>query len=282
MRYQFNKNISEIHTRINYDLFKNLEDCRKIFQEDIIKKVKEIRDNLLKNFDICKMKKNAKISEITDIIFSEKDKTIFEITKDFTKVFVMETNNKIEKFLEINLSEELMNQNKDIVKLKDIIKRISSLFEDFLEFKIPKHNTLNEHIKDIILDENNDYDEVIYFMNKKLEKRISKLNDSELDCTKNDILVESYFLLLLKTYEQETQFLKKIMKDYEEESIKYIFYEDIELKLNEMNELFEKKFGENNFTNLTMSIKDNFKIDNFDNISNILNKIINEPIIFDK
>ena len=209
--YQFNKNISEIHTRINYDLFKNLEDYRKRFQEDIIKKVKEIRDNLLKNFDICKMKKNAKISEITDIIFSEKDKTTFEITKDFTKVFVMETNNKIEKFLEINLSEELMNQNKDIVKLKDILKRISSLFEDFLEFKIPKHNTLNEHIKDIILDENNDYDEVIYFINKKLEKRISKLNDSELDCTKNDILVESYFLLLLKTYEQETQFLKTII-----------------------------------------------------------------------
>ena len=86
----------------------------------------------------------------------------------------------------------------------------------------------------------------------------------------------------MKTYEQETQFLKKIMKDYEKESIKYIFYEDIELKLNEMNELFENKFGENNFTNLTMSIKDNFKIDNFDNISNILNKIINEPIIFDK
>ena len=81
-----------------------------------------------------------------------------------------------------------MNQNKDIDKLKDILKRNSYLLEDFLEFKMPKHNTLNEHIKDIISDANNDYDEIIYLINKKLEKRITKLNDLELDCTKNDIL----------------------------------------------------------------------------------------------
>ena len=156
------------------------------------------------------------------------------------------------------------------------------MLEDFLEFKIPKHNTLNEHIKDVILDGNTDYDEVIYFINEKLEKRIVELDNLELDCSKNDILVESYFLLLLKTYEQEIRFLKSIMKDYEEETIKYIFYEDIELKLNSINELFEKNFNNNSCTNLIMTIKDNFKIDNFDNINNILNKIIGEPIEFEK
>ena len=66
--YQLNKSNDGIQTNIEYDLFKKLENYRKIDKENIINKLKTIRDNLLTNFYICKMKKEAKISEINDIL----------------------------------------------------------------------------------------------------------------------------------------------------------------------------------------------------------------------
>ena len=138
--YQLNKSNDGIQTNIEYDLFKKLENYRKIDKENIINKLKTIRDNLLKNFYICKMKKEAKISEINDIIFNEKDEIIFENSSDFVKLFIMETDSVILKYLNLNLSNELINKNEDINRLKDILQGISLLFEDFLEFKIPKHN----------------------------------------------------------------------------------------------------------------------------------------------
>ena len=280
--YQLNKSNDGIQTNIEYDLFKKLENYRKIDKENIINKLKTIRDNLLKNFYICKMKKEAKISEINDIIFNEKDEIIFENSSDFVKLFIMETDSVILKYLNLNLSNELINKNEDINRLKDVLQGISLLFEDFLEFKIPKHNTLNEYIKGIKLNGVVAYDNIIYFINGNLRKRITKEKDLVLDCLKNDIIVEAYFLLLIKTYENEIQYLKSIIKDYEEETIKNIFYEHIELKLNSINDLFKKRFVEKSCTDLTKSIKDNFKIDNFDKISYKLNKIISDPIILDK
>ena len=280
--YQLNKSNDGIQTNIEYDLFKKLENYRKIDKENIINKLKTIRDNLLKNFYICKMKKEAKISEINDIIFNEKDEIIFENSSDFVKLFIMETDSVILKYLNLNLSNELINKNEDINRLKDVLQGISLLFEDFLEFKIPKHNTLNEYIKGIKLNGVVAYDNIIYFINGNLRKRITKEKDLVLDCLKNDIIVEAYFLLLIKTYENEIQYLKSIIKDYEEETIKNIIYEHIELKLNSINDLFQKRFVEKSCTDLTKSIKDNFKIDNFDKISYKLNKIISDPIILDK
>ena len=228
------------------------------------------------------MKKETKISEIYDIIFNGNDVKIFVDSTDFVKTFINETDDMILKYLNLNLVNELKTQNEDINKLIDILKRISLLFEDFLEFKIPKHNTLIEYIKGIELNGIVDYDKFIYFINGNLRKRIKKEKDLKLDCLKNDILVEAYFLLLIKTYENEIQFLKSILKVYEEETIENIFYEDIELKLNSINELFKKNFGEKTCTDLTKSIKDNFKNCNFKEINNILNKIISDPIALDK
>ena len=60
-----------------YNISKNLEDYMKGSQSDIENKIKKIRDDLLQNFNICKIKKEVKIEDIFDTIFTDKDQVIF-------------------------------------------------------------------------------------------------------------------------------------------------------------------------------------------------------------
>ena len=62
---------------------------------------------------------------------------------------------------------------------------------------------------------------------------------------------------MLKTYENEKQLLKEIKKKYETELIKIIIYEEIEQKLNEIQQLFENEFNDNSYE-LSKLIKDNY------------------------
>ena len=91
--------------------------------------------------------------------------------------------------------------------MRDILRRISLLFEDFLEFKIPKHKDLKEYDQDIKLNEDNDYMNLIFYIHRDFKKALSNIKDTELDCLKNDIIVEECFLLLTKTYENEIKLL---------------------------------------------------------------------------
>ena len=162
--------------------------------------------------------------------------------------------------------------------MRDILRRISLLFEDFLEFKIPKHNALKEYNKGIKLNEDNDYMNLIFYINRDFKKAISNLKDAELDCLKNDIIVEEYFLLLTKTYENEIQSLKSIIKNFKIEIIKNKFYENAELKLKSIIDLFEKEFNDKSYNDLNKEIQDNFKTINYDKIKDILYKFISNPI----
>ena len=65
---------------------------------------------------------------------------------------------------------------------------------------------------------------------------------------------------MLKTYENEKQLLKEIKKKYETELIKIIIYEEIEQKLNEIQQLFENEFNDNSYE-LSKLIKDNYFIE---------------------
>ena len=60
----------------------------------------------------------------------------------------------------------------------------------------------------------------------------------EIDCEKNEIILEACILLLMKTYEKEIEYLKSIQKKYETDVIKNIVYED--KKLNDIYIIFEK------------------------------------------
>ena len=278
--YQINKNNIEVN--LDYNLINNLNNYRNSFQVHINEKLEKLRNNLLKNFNICKIRKKVEAKGVFDIIFNDNDKIIFENSPDFMKTLISDTDNAIKKFLELNLSKEFLSQNKNINKLIKILGRISSMFEDFFELKIPKHNALKEYIEDVNLNEDFDYSDFIYFINKDLKIKLSNVEEFELDCLKNDIYVEACFLLLIKTYENEIILLKSIIKDYETEIIKNIFYEEIESKLNNIINLFDKRLNKKNSTTLKKSIRDNFNDTNFDNIKNIINKIICEPIPLDK
>ena len=278
--YQINKNNIEVN--LDYNLINNLNNYRNSFQVHINEKLEKLRNNLLKNFNICKIRKKVEAKGIFDIIFNDNDKIIFENSPDFMKTLISDTDNAIKKFIELNLSKEILSQNKNINKLIKILRRISSMFEDFFELKIPKHNALKEYIEDVNLNEDFDYSDFIYFINKDLKIKLSNVEEFELDCLKNDIYVEACFLLLIKTYENEIILLKSIIKDYETEIIKNIFYEEIESKLNNIINLFDKVFNKKNSTTLKKSIRDNFNDTNFDNIKNIINKIICEQIPLDK
>ena len=206
----------------DYDLLNDLNNYRNECVIKLNKKLEENGKDLLNDFDICKLEKKVEIKDIFDIIFNNKDEIFFEKLKDFIKTLIIEIDEEIKKFIKWNILGELINQNKGINKLRDILRRISLLFEDFLEFKIPKHNALKEYNKDIKLNEDNDYMNLIFYINRDFKKAISNLKDAELDCLKNDIIVEEYFLLLTKTYENEIQSLKSIIKNFKIEIIKNI------------------------------------------------------------
>ena len=262
----------------DYDLLNDLNNYRNEYIIKLNKKLEENGKDLLNDFDICKLEKKVEIKDIFDIIFNNKDEIFFEKLPDFIKTLIIETDEEIKKFIKLNILGELINQNKGINKLRDILRRIILLFEDFLEFKIPKHNALKEYNKDIKLNEDNDYMNLIFYINRDFKKAISNLKDAELDCLKNDIIVEEYFLLLTKTYENEIQSLKSIIKNFKIEIIKNKFYENAELKLKSIIDLFEKEFNDKSYNDLNKEIQDNFKTINYDKIKDILYKIISNPI----
>ena len=120
-----------------------------------------------------------------------------------------------------------------------------------------------------------EYDQIINFENNKIQ--------IELDCENNEIIIEAFFLLMLKTYENEKQLLKEIKKKYETELIKIIIYEEIEQKLNEIQQLFENEFNDNSYE-LSKLIKDNYFTEkrtdkiSYERVKYIFSKILDDNI----
>ena len=176
-----------------------------------------------------------------------------------------------------------------------MIENIKFILEKFIKLNIPRHKHLEIYINNIIDKTKFDYSLFLMEINK-LEERILNDNDQvinfgnnkieiKLDCESNDIICEVYFLLILKTYENEKKLLKEIKKKYDIDFIKMIIYEDIEQKLNEIKQLFEKEFEDNSYE-LSKLIKDNYlneKSNNkisYERIKYILSKILDDNIFF--
>ena len=160
-----------------------------------------------------------------------------------------------------------------------------------IELNIPRHKHLEIYLNNIIDVTKFDYTLFKREINK-LQKRILKEYDQvinfennkiqiELDCENNEIIIEAYFLLMLKTYENEL--LKEIKKKYETELIKIIIYEEIEQKLNEIQQLFENEFNDNSYE-LSKLIKDNYFTEkrtdkiSYERVKYIFSKILDDNI----
>ena len=263
----------------DYNLFKNLEDYMKGLKGNIEIKIKEIRDNILSSLNIGKIKTKISIEDIIESLFNGQDKIIFEESTDFIKTLVNDTDNVIKKYLSLDIEKKLIDENKNINHLINTLEMIPLLLKGFIKLNIPKHNNLKEYIKDIINNTKIDYDNYILFI-EKLENKFLDEENIEIDCRKNEIIAEACFLLMIKTYENEIQFLKSIKKNYENEIIKNLIYEDIEHKLDEINHIFEENYGKTsikliNLIQTKFFPKDNTNDLTLDHVKYILTKIIN-------
>ena len=278
--YKLNNVNNELKEK--YNIFQNIKDYRDGAMNDIIKKITEIRDDILSRFNIPKIKKEVKAKDIIETIFEGKDDKIIEECKDFQRIFISNTDDVIKRYLNMDIDKKLSEENNNINQLIKTIKEIKLILENFIELNIPKHNNLEVYASNIINNTNFDYSLFNYEINK-LEKKILKELDMELDCENNEIIVELYFLLMINTYENEKKLLKEIKKKYETELIKIIINEEIEQKLNEIQQKFEKNFSDNPYI-LTKAINDNFFSEKdgnkitYDRVKYILNKILDDNI----
>ena len=276
----YHLNEFNIKIRNDYDIFRNLEEYRKGINNEVVGKIKEIVNDLLKNLKICKLKKEAKIEDIIDTIFNDKDKNVFEESIDFIRIFLSNTEDIIKKYLVLDIEKEIITQNKNMNDLSGAIGGITSFLKRFITLNIPRHNTMEEYINNI-KDNGINYNDYIKFITD-FEYSLFDEKNLNADCDENEIILEACFLLMIKTFEKETKYLKSIKKKYEMEIIENLVYEDIEHKLNDIYEIFNKRFYTNTSFQLTKSINNKFKINDTEKIKTTLTKLIGEKISFDE
>ena len=240
--YYLNEDNNEINNE--YNIFKNLEHYNKGLNDEIVNKIKEIRDDLLKNFDICEIKKQVKIGGIYDTIFNDKDQVIFKELKDFVNLLLRNTDDIIKKNLAIDIEKKLTEQNENVNELIESIKKIPRMLKNFTKLNIPRHHNLEKYIKKIEINQDKNYNKYIEFIDD-FEERLFCEENFEADCDKSEIILEVCALLMVKIYEKENEYLNDIKKEYEAEIIKNLVYEDIEHKLNEIYQEFGKMYNTN-------------------------------------
>ena len=274
--YKLNNVIFEKEDK--YNLFKNIKDYKDGVMGDVIEKIRNTRDDILSRFEISKLKKDVQTKDIIETIFEGKSNKIFEGIKEFQKVFISNTDDVIKKYLNIDLEKKLSQENKNFNELIKALEKLHLIFKHFIQLNIPRHSSLEIYINKIIDKSKFDYSSFIYEI-IDLEQEILKEHDMEIDCENNEIIVEAYFLLMIKTYENEKKLIKEIKKKYETELIKIIINEEIEQKLNELIQYFEKEFNDTSFK-LTKLINDNFFTETnankitFERMKHILNKLL--------
>jgi len=261
--------------------------------DDIIQKITNIRNDILSRLNIYKIKKEIQTKDIIETIFEGKDNKIIGGFNEIKRIFLSSADDVIKKYLSINIEEKLTEENNNLISLIKMLENIKLILEKFIKLNIPRHKHLEIYINKIIDDTKFDYSLFKREINQ-LERRILREyyqivnygNNNikiDLDCENNEIIIEAYFLLMLKTYENEKQLLKEIKKKYETELIKIIIYEEIEQKLNEVQQLFENEFNDNSYE-LSKLIKDNYFSDKktdkitYEKVKYILSKILDDNV----
>ena len=245
------------------NLFKNIKDYKDGVMDDINNKIKVIRDNIISQLNICKIKDNVETKDIIEALFEGKDNKILNELKDFQRVIIADTNNIIKKYLNMNLEQKLSEEKNNFNQLIIILEKIHSILGNYIHFNIPKHQNLQIYINNIIENTKNDY-LMLDIEIRELEQKILNELDIILDCKNTEIVDEAYFLSMIKTYENEVKKLNDIKKNYETRIIKEIIIEEIEQKLKEIQKLFEEKMDENS-EELSKIINDKY----FSNPNNI-------------
>jgi len=103
----------------------------------------------------------------------------------------------------------------------------------------------------------------------KFEKKLPYKDDIEIGYIKSEIKAEACFIFLVKVYIKKTQIFNSIIKDYENAIITNIVYEDIDIKLNEINKIFEERIKYDYCKDLMQKIQNNFFQPGYNNNLNL-------------
>ena len=264
----------------NYALIDNINAYKILAHKAIVLKLKEIRNELLSRYNLCKMKKEVKIEDIIDTIFNDKDEKIFEETTDFVRVFIHDTDNLINENLNIDINDKSFVDDENIHSLLGCFKSVKILLNNFDKLMIQKHINLDEYINQKMLNRNN---EDLIGLISDLEG--TEFYESKVGCRRNELVAEICFLLLNKIFIREMDLLNSVKINYEKEIMKNILFKEISIKLKKLNESFNDEIIINSssydLTNSIQGFLSSFSNSNhmaIKNIKDILNKIIKENI----
>ena len=109
---------------------------------DINDKIKEIRDNVLSQLKISKIKKNVATEDIIQIIFEGKNNKILAGFNKFQRVVISNTDDVIEKYLNVNLEKKLSEESNNMNDFLKILEEIRSILGNFSDFNIPIYKIL--------------------------------------------------------------------------------------------------------------------------------------------
>ena len=118
----------------------------------------------------------------------------------------------------------------------------------------------------------------------RIDVLLKKIDYENIDCLKNEIGAEIYFLSLKKLYKEGLCRLNNIIEKYENENIKNIIYEEINITLNEILVEIKNDTQEKENDNLSNQVMESLNINDREKIKkisvskmkNILKSLINE------
>ena len=250
----YNLNENETNNTIpnnNYNLFNKINQYIKLSKSHIEETINNLKNSQISRFNIGIVKKNAKVDEIFEAIFNEKDENLFEETQNFIKILSGEIDNVIKKDYNTELENNYKDEKENIKSIMNLLEVIRKKLKEFDKLKIIRHENLDEHINQKILADGDNYSEYISYIDDLESRNFSLYNNDSLG---NEIIAEICFLFLNKIFFREINRLEKVINNYEKEIFKNIIYDEITNKLKEIQKLFEKHFKKSPF-NLTKLLK---------------------------
>ena len=273
--------VNDLMLENNNNILINIEKYYKVVKNEIKTKFENYREKLLSKFHINLMKTSVSINEIIEVLFNNKDEMIFYDSIDFIKILTGDTDRVIEKEMELDIERKFKDENENYNFLVDLLKSMKLNLSRFKDLKIIKHQNLDEYIDYQIEKFGTAFSKYISFIEEKESLKFPEFN---FDCHQNELIAEICFLLMVKIYEKELQFLCSKKNEYEKEIVKNLIFEEMCLKMKEMRKLFEERFSGVNSNKITKLIENNSSVKgkkskfSIEIIKHILDKINDENI----
>ena len=240
--YEFKEQFSQLdELSKKYNLFQFLKDLKNDLKEKIDNKIDSIMLQLINEFSELKTKDNFNIEEIISLIFDGNDEIIYSNNKvNFRGVAKVVIEDIRKKLLNSDLVDYFFQENNNINKCLKTLYLLREHIIDFYKLKLIKHSNLGKIIKQNSEINNKNRMGIII----EIKALLKQINYDNIDCLRNEIEAEIYFLSLAKIYEEEINDLNNTIEEYENEIIKNMIYGEFENILKEIFLKTQKEYKE--------------------------------------